>query len=117
MLQVALANYAVNERSAPLRGDVLHAAKRTIIDWFAALLPGGGVPPATSLLEALAEDVGRGEALVFPSGVRTTARTAALVNGTAAHLVEFDDIFRDAIYHPGAPVIAAALATAQATNV
>lgn len=50
---------------------------------------------------------------LYPSRTRTTARTAALVNGTAAHVVEFDDIFRDAIYHPGAPVIAAALATAQ----
>ena len=40
-------------------------------------------------------------------------RTAALINGTAAHTVEFDDIYREAIYHPGAPTIAAAFAAAQ----
>jgi 2-methylcitrate dehydratase PrpD len=37
-----------------------------------------------------------------------------LINGSAAHTVEVDDIFRDGIYHPGAPTIAAALALAQA---
>jgi len=39
-------------------------------------------------------------------------RAAALINGSAAHTVEVDDIFRDGIYHPGAPTIAAALALA-----
>lgn len=41
-------------------------------------------------------------------------RAAALINGTAAHTAEVDDIFRDGIYHPGAPTIASALALAQA---
>jgi len=44
-------------------------------------------------------------------------RAAALINGTAAHTVEVDDIFRDGIYHPGAPTIAAALALAQSQAV
>ena len=42
-------------------------------------------------------------------GKRATTRAAALINGTAAHTVEVDDIYRDGIYHPGAPTIAAAL--------
>jgi 2-methylcitrate dehydratase PrpD len=36
-----------------------------------------------------------------------------LINGTAAHAAEVDDSFRDAMSHPGAATIAAALATAQ----
>lgn len=113
MLQKILAEYAVDQRATALPADVRHHAKRAIIDWFAALLPGGVLAPATSLADALRDDVGHGASVLFPSGKRATARTAALINGTAAHTVEFDDIFRDAIYHPGAPVIAAALATAQ----
>ena len=114
MLQQLLAEYAVDERRAtPSAAVTPHHAKRAIIDWFAALLPGAVVAPTTSLVDALTDDLGRGEASLYPSGVRATARTAALVVGTAAHVVEFDDIFRDAVYHPGAPVIAAALATAQ----
>ena len=49
-------------------------------------------------------------------GRSAVSRTAALINGTAAHTVEVDDIFKDAIYHPGAPTIAAALAVAQETS-
>ena len=41
---------------------------------------------------------------------------AALINGAASHSVEFDDIYRDAGYHPGSPVISAALAAAQSTG-
>jgi 2-methylcitrate dehydratase PrpD len=47
-------------------------------------------------------------------GRRASVRAAALINGAAAHTAEVDDIFRDGIYHPGAPTIAAALALAQA---
>lgn len=41
------------------------------------------------------------------------ARSAALLHGTAAHAAEVDDSFRDAMYHPGAATVAAALAAAQ----
>lgn len=94
--------------------SVVHAAKRCIMDWFAATCPGGTEPPATLLIAALDDVIGRGRARLFPSGQVTDARTAALINGAASHTIEFDDIFRDAIYHPGVPVISAALAVAQA---
>ncbi|HEY9517512.1 MAG TPA: MmgE/PrpD family protein [Gemmatimonadaceae bacterium] len=116
MVERVLAEYAVREREAPFSDAVLHQAKRAVIDWFAAMLPGAGKPPATSIAEALADELHRGGAVIYPSGVRTSPRTAALINGTAAHLVEFDDIFRDAIYHPGAPVIAAALAAGESVG-
>ncbi|MFQ5765275.1 MAG: MmgE/PrpD family protein, partial [Rhodospirillales bacterium] len=92
----------------------VHAAKRCVVDWFAATLAGGTEPPATMLIDAFAETIGRGRSVIYPSGRTADARTAAFVNGAAAHTIEFDDIFRDALYHPGAPVIAAALALAQA---
>jgi 2-methylcitrate dehydratase PrpD len=94
-----------------LQPHVLHHAKRAVVDWYAALLPGAVEAPATLLAQAYAEDLGHGGARLA-MGQRATARTAALINGTAAHTVEVDDIFKDAIYHPGAPTIAAALAAA-----
>jgi len=42
------------------------------------------------------------------AGEADSPRLKALIEGTAAHTVEVDDIFRDGIYHPGAPTIAAA---------
>lgn len=107
------AQFASSLNQAPLSPDVIHHAKRAIVDWYAALLPGAVEPPPTLLEQALAEDLDRGDARLA-LGRAATVRTAALINGTAAHTVEVDDIFREAIYHPGAPTIAAALALAQA---
>jgi 2-methylcitrate dehydratase PrpD len=113
MLVEEFADYAARERDSRLPEEALHHATRAVIDYFAALLPGTREAPAELLRRALAAELGSGAAHVY--GARTTAplRTAALINGTASHTVEFDDIFRDGIYHPGCPVISAALAAAQ----
>lgn len=92
--------------------DVIHHAKRAVIDWYASLLPGAVEAPATRLEAVLSDDLDRGGARLA-LGRPGTARAAALINGTAAHTVEVDDIYKHAIYHPGAPTIAAALAAAQ----
>ena len=114
MIQERLARYAVALRDDDLPPAVVAAAKQCMVDWFAAAVPGGAEPPATLLIEALADDeLGRGRAMLFPSGLRAPLRTAALINGAASHTTEFDDIYRNAIYHPGTVVIPAALAAAQ----
>jgi 2-methylcitrate dehydratase PrpD len=116
MLLEQIADYAVKEQTSNLSADVIHHAKRAVIDWYAALLPGSRVAPATLLEQALAEDLDRGRARLA-NGRRATLRAAALINGAASHSVEFDDIYRDAGYHPGSPTISAALAAAQATGI
>jgi len=91
------ADWAVAFRNTPLSREVVHHARRAVIDWHAALHPGMVVPPVTLLQKAFA-------------GEPPSPRLKALIEGTAAHTVEVDDIFRDGIYHPGAPTIAAARA-------
>jgi len=108
-----LAAFVADFRGRAIPPEALHAATRALVDWVAATIPGGVQAPATLLGSALADEVGSGCAALIPSGKRVTARAAALINGSAAHTIEFDDIYRDALYHPGAPTIAAALAIAQ----
>jgi 2-methylcitrate dehydratase PrpD len=103
------ASWAVAFRSEPLSPQLLLHARRAVIDWRAALYAGALLPPATLLEKALAEELDRGAARLA-LGRPATVRAAALINATAAHTAEVDDIFRDGIYHPGAPTIAAALA-------
>jgi 2-methylcitrate dehydratase PrpD len=105
--------WAEDYRKTPLTPEVLHHAKRAVIDWYAALLPGATVEPAVLLEKSLSEELDHGSARLA-LGRKATVRAAALINGTAAHTMEVDDIFRDGIYHPGAPTIPAALALAQA---
>jgi len=115
MLMQQLADYAIREQTSTLPPEVIHHAKRAVIDWYAALLPGSVVNPAKLMEEAFAEDLDRGRARLA-TGRRATLRAAALINGAASHSVEFDDIYRDAGYHPGSPTISAALAAAQASG-
>jgi len=110
------AAFAEGYRKLRIEPQVLHHAKRAVIDWHAALYPGSVVPPATLLERALAEEIGRdgsGNESRLADGRPAGVRAAALINGAAAHTAEVDDIYRDGIYHPGAPTIAAALAVAQ----
>lgn len=108
-----VARWAVSIHDAPIADDVRHHTKRAIVDWFAAVVPGGNMAPAQILASALVAEAGDGRSVLVPDGRTAPLRTAALINATAAHSAEVDDIFRDGIYHPGAPTIAAALATAQ----
>jgi 2-methylcitrate dehydratase PrpD len=107
------AEFGAHLRPQDLSPEVIHHAKRAVVDWYAAWLPGSIEPPATLLETALRDDLDRGSARLA-QGRLATPRTAAFINATAAHTVEVDDIYREAIYHPGAPTIAAALAIAQA---
>jgi len=106
------ADWAVAFRAQPLASEVVHHARRAVIDLHAAMISGAVEAPATLLERALAEELDRGEARLA-LGRRAAVRAAGLINGAAAHTTEVDDIFRDGIYHPGAPTIPAALALAQ----
>ena len=108
--------WAVALRDGPLPDDAAHHAKRALVDWVAATVLGGGMAPAKILTEALTDERQAGDATIIPDGRKVPLRTAAVINGTAAHTAEVDDIFRDGVYHPGAPTIAAALAAAQDRN-
>lgn len=107
-----LAQYADQLQRQSLSSDVVHHAKRAVIDWYASVFPGLATLPVRLLEDAVSEDIGRGNSRLI-QGQAATTRTAALINGTAAHAAEIDDSFREAMYHPGAATIAAALATAQ----
>jgi 2-methylcitrate dehydratase PrpD len=107
------ASWAERFRGEALTPELLHHAKRAVIDLHAAMISGAVAPPATLLERSLTEELDRGDARLA-LGRRATTRAAALINGAAAHTTEVDDIFRDGIFHPGAPTIPAALAIAQA---
>jgi len=109
------AAFAQDFRKRKMPPEVLHHAKRAVIDWYAAAFPGAVIPPATLLEKSFSSELGKGSSRLL-LGKKAPARTAALINGTASHAAEFDDIFRDGIYHPGAPTISAALALAQSES-
>ncbi|ANN74428.1 MmgE/PrpD family protein [Bordetella bronchialis] len=113
MLLETLSAYGARDTVARLPDDVLHYAKRAVLDWLSALYPGTRISPCRELVAAHAEELGLGRSSLPGNGTTAFPATAAWINGSAAHAPEFDDIFRDGAYHPGCPVIAAALAMAE----
>jgi 2-methylcitrate dehydratase PrpD len=107
------AEFAVAARREELSDDVYAAATRAVVDWFAATVAGSVMEPALILRQALGFAEGNGTCGLVGSEGAVDPRTAALLNGTASHIAEMDDIFREGIYHPGSPTVAAALSAAQ----
>ncbi len=88
------------------------AAHRAFIDIVAVIIP-GAVEPVTRRVFATVQDWGMSPAAVIGQGARLGAPWAALVNGTAAHALDFDDNFDPAKAHATAVLAPALLALAE----
>lgn len=103
---------------AGLTADRIPVAARTVAAQ--CVLDGIGVAVAATDEPAvrIARDVARAEtpdgpATVLGHGSRTGVRAAALINGTAAHALDYDDVLGAMGGHPTVPVLPAALALAE----
>lgn len=89
-----------------------------LLDWFAVAIGGATHADSTpAVLDGVRRIAGPtpdpnadATATLLPSGERLTPADAALANGALAHSLDFDDTHLASSLHPGAPVIAAALA-------
>lgn len=98
-----------------LADELVHAAKRCIIDWTCVAMAGSAAKQALALEYALSDELDAGPSRTLTRR-KAPMRTAALINGLASHIVEFDDIYSPGTYHPGSPTIAAALSAATGGN-
>lgn len=113
----AFARFAVRQRQCDLDPHLEHAATRAVLDWFGATVAGAVTEPTRRLTQAVLPEESSGTCGLVAQGHRVSTRTAALINATASHVVEMDDIYREGIYHPGSPTVGAALAVAQRQEV
>ena len=109
----ALATWVAETRFDRLPARVVEETKLLILDWVGSCFAGANSRPATILRSVAMEMGGHEQATVLPAYGRTSAPLAALCNAGASHVHEMDDVHRAAIFHPGAPVIPAALALAE----
>ena len=93
--------------------EVRTAADRAMLDTLGVMLAGGAHPSVRALAAAAACGEGRA---TLATGGRADAEAAALVNGTAAHVWDFDDTSYTGIMHGSAVVLPAAMALAQETG-
>ena len=111
-----LVNFIVETTYDDLPTEVIEHAKVCILDWIGAAVAGSLEPPSKIIASMIEEMGGREEATVIGMGFKTSCVNAALANGVLGHSVELDDIHEEAIIHPAAPVVPAALAVAEREN-
>src|SRR5215471_12987199 len=107
--------YELARRSAALRFEDLpleavHWAKVGILDTVGVTVA-GSVEPCARILGRVVSH-GPGASLLFGSADRAGALDAALINGTAAHALDFDDCNNTLGGHPSAPILPALFALA-----
>ena len=93
-----------------LPADAVHWAKVGILDTVGVTLAGSTDPGTRIVARSLAS--AGGPSLVFGSTARVGALDAALINGTAAHALDFDDCNNTLGGHPSVPILPALFALA-----
>src|SRR5215472_5708035 len=109
-----LANFLADLRFEHLPQPVVERTKELFLDWFASALAGRDARPV-QILEKFVTRMGRqeGPSEILGSRRRTSPLFAALVNASASHVVEQDDVHNGAVFHPATVVFPAALAATQ----
>ncbi len=104
------------EWAAGWDGNASEAARRwardALYDTVACMIAGAG-DEAAGRVRAVISAWGSGPATVVGSTARAAAPWAALANGTAAHVLDYDDNIHYAMTHPSAVILPALLALAE----
>lgn len=101
---------------AAATGDARTVAKQCILDWFGVTVGGRDEAPVLLLQDQLREDGGTGHATVLATGEKLTVGQAALLNGTASHALDYDDVVMVMRAHPTVAILPAALAVGEMTH-
>jgi aconitate decarboxylase len=113
-----LARFAAQTPADAIPRDVIERIKLSFLDGLGVCLRGAALP-WTRMVRELVEDEGRDGVASLWGAVggacaRTSLTNAVLVNGTAGHAFEMDDIHKESIVHPNSLAVPVALALAEA---
>jgi 2-methylcitrate dehydratase PrpD len=108
-----LARFAARLRYEHLPGEVVARIKSSVIDSLGCCLFGATLPWTRKVADLAELEGAKPEASLIGMGRKTSVSLAALVNGTAGHAFELDDIHKESILHPGSLATPVALALAE----
>ena len=100
---------AFDELSAPVR----ELARQCVLDYLGVALAGAQDPLVRILLNETAEAGGSPQASIIGHSERLPALSAALVNGAAAHALDYDDVNMAMPGHPSVAILPGLLAVAE----
>ena len=111
-----VARFMTSTDEMTLAEQTLDRAMAHTLDTLIAMVSGATLEPGRLATAITASRGEPGAVTVIGDGSRTSARNAAFANGVAAHADETDDSHEFSKTHPGAAVVPAAMAMAQAVG-
>ena len=108
-----LARYVAGSRFETLPPAVVAEARRALVNWTGCAIGASAHPTVEHAWNAMRPFAGAAQATLLGRRERTDILNAALVNGIASHVLDFDDTHPDTLVHPSGPVASAALALAE----
>ncbi|MCA1648208.1 MAG: MmgE/PrpD family protein [Chloroflexi bacterium] len=111
-----LAAFAAEETYARLPAEVAASVKQRVLDVLGICLAASAMGLGDGVADLVSIWGGRPEARLVGRDCRFPAPQAALVNGTLAHSLDFDDTHLPSVLHPSACIVPAALAMAEASG-
>jgi 2-methylcitrate dehydratase PrpD len=109
-----LAEFVVKTSLRECPDAAVAQVRRAALDTLGVMLAGAAEPVAASVRAVARAEGGTPLCTVIGTSLRAAPTWAALANGTAAHAHDFDDTNFALLGHPSAPLLAAALACAEA---
>ncbi len=111
-----VAGFAARVRGGEVDEDILRDARRRVTDIVGIALAASGMEPARVVGEVVEAWGGKEQASLVGREGKLPASSAALLNGTLAHALDYDDTHLPSVLHPSASVVPAALAVAEASG-
>jgi 2-methylcitrate dehydratase PrpD len=108
-----LARYIVSAQFADVPEPVRKEAARTLLNWVGCAVGGSRNEAVDIAVSALSPFFGDEQASLLGRKERTDIFHAALLNGIASHVLDFDDTHLRTIIHPAGPVASAILALSE----
>jgi 2-methylcitrate dehydratase PrpD len=100
--------FLTTARTRVYPAEVIAAARKCLVDWAGVAIGAASEEPGKILSDAMHEP----GAAILLSGGTASSTTAALINGTLAHTLDFDDTHVASLTHISGPTWAATLALA-----
>jgi len=111
-----LAAFASRLKFEDIPRDAVEHMKDCVLDSIGCCLHGVTLPWTRKVQEMVLAEGGLPAASIFGGGGRTSVSQAVLVNGTAGHAFELDDIHKESIIHPGSLAMPVAMALAESAG-
>ncbi len=108
-----LARFAAQFRYEDIPADAVERMKTSLLDSIGCCVFGATLPWTRRVQAMVEADQAAPVASLCGAGRKTSIANAVLVNGTAGHAFELDDIHKESIVHPGSIATPIALAYAE----